>query len=485
MPVAKSESMTAMDPRKTKAIVAVLSIIVNDYLNKVNTLLQAVQRQRKLLHFLALIRQRKREKPTTLPRVPVNCCPSVRNLLLDYLNDERLDFERHFRVSRATFRRISSLFSKARMSGWARELELLIFLHWLGMGTSYRAIANTFGIPRSTIHGVVYRYVNNFSNQAALQIQPPQNETKLRNVADGFTELCSSESFGAAAGVIDTCCITTTSGETSVLVQALCDSRGRFLDFSVGYPVSMEPSEVFQSCPLFEKAVYPPQGYFLIAGEGYPCMLEPLTVMPPFRKPLQDEAEASYNAICYRALTVLHDALVQMTGRWRLVFERRMSTVRQRTAKVVAICAMIHNLCIDQGDVWYEPHGEPTLSMSPAGNFAWCVPGDEEMDDEAGLIARCNLAQALLGESASCQVQLEHDYCGPEDESIPEDAEAASLEEIVEQCFMDVESADAGARATGSSSTEQAPAQEAPPEEGMVEEGIMNQDYVVAAELII
>lgn len=484
MPVAQPAGMAAMDPQKTKAIVAVLSIIVNDYLNKVNTLLQAVQRQRKLLHFLALIRQRKREKPTTLPRVPVNCCPSVRNLLLDYLNDERLDFERHFRVSRATFRRISSLFSKARMSGWARELELLIFLHWLGMGTSYRAIANTFGIPRSTIHGVVYRYVNNFSNQASLQIQPPQNETKLRNLADGFTQLCSSESFGAAAGVIDTCCIATVSGETSVLVQALCDSRGRFLDFSVGYPDTMEPSEVFQSSPLFEKALYPPPGYFLIAGEGYPCMSEPLTVMPPFRKPLQDEAEASFNAICYRALTVLHDALVQMTGRWRLVFERRMSTVRQRTAKVVAICAMIHNLCMDHGDVWFEPHGEPALSMSPAGNFSWCVPGDEEMDDEGGLIARSNLAQALLGESASCQVQLEHDYCGPDDETIPEGAEEASLEEIVEQCFMDVQSAETDTPAATTSSSEQVPAGEAPAE-AMVEEGIMNQDYLVAAELTI
>lgn len=460
-----------IEPRKLKAVVAVLSIMVNDYMCKLNTLLQLVQRQRKLLHALAAIRQKKREKPTSLPRVPVNCCPAVRTLLLDYLHDETLAFERHFRISRGTFRRISSIFTRPRVSGWARELELLIFLHWLAMGTSYRAIANTFGIPRSTIHGVVYRYVNNFANQLSMLIQPPQTEAKLRAVTEGFSALCSSESFGAAAGVIDTCRITTALGETSVLVQALCDSHGHFLDFSVGYPATMDPADVFQASPLYEKASYPPQGYFLIAGEGYPCLMEPLTVLPPFRKPLQDEAEASFNAICNRALTVLHDALTQITGRWRLVFERRLSTVRQRTAKVVAICAMIHNLCVDEGDVWYDVSDEPSLGMEPAGDFSWCVPGDEELDDEGGLIARSNLAQALLTENASCQVQLEHDYCGPEDESLPEEADEALMEVCAEDGVMEVQ--------------EPVEVYAVEQEQGGEAEGVMNQDYLVAAEFTL
>ncbi|KAL3258307.1 hypothetical protein MRX96_016696 [Rhipicephalus microplus] len=347
-----------IEPRKLKAIVAVLSIMVNDYVSKLSTLLQLVHRQRKLLHALAAIRQKKREKPRSLPRVPVNCCPG-----------------------RA---QPPAGLPAQRDAGLRAPLSCSSSFHWLAMGTSYRAIVNTFGIPRSTIHGVVFRYVNNFANQLSMLIQPPQTEAKLRVVTEGFSALCSSESFGAAAGVIDTCRITTALGDTSVLVQALCDSHGHFLDFSVGYPATMDPADVFQASPLYEKPSYPPQGYFLIAGEGYPCLTEPLTVMPPFRKPLQNEAEASFNAICNRGLAVLHDALTQLTGRWRLVFERRLSTV-------VAICAMIHNLCVDEGDVWYDVSDEPSLSMEPAGDFSWCVPGDEELDDEAGLIARSNL----------------------------------------------------------------------------------------------
>ncbi|KAH8036548.1 hypothetical protein HPB51_001367 [Rhipicephalus microplus] len=201
-----------IEPRKLKAIVAVLSIMVNDYVSKLSTLLQLVHRQRKLLHALAAIRQKKREKPRSLPRVPVNCCPAVRNLLLDYLHNETLAFERHFRIGRGTFRRILSL---------------------------------------------------------SMLIQPPQTEAKLRVVTEGFSTLCSSESFGAAAGVIDTCRITTALGDTSVLVQALCDSHGHFLDFSVGYPATMDPADVFQASPLYEKPSYPPQDFTRAQGEAW------------------------------------------------------------------------------------------------------------------------------------------------------------------------------------------------------------------------
>ncbi|CAN8003336.1 unnamed protein product [Ixodes hexagonus] len=462
-----SSALSRMEPHKMKAILAMLTAAVNDYLNKVNLLFQTAQRQRRLLQLLATVRQRKKAKAGSPSRQPVNCCPSVRNLLLDYLHNDQLPFERHFRVGRATFRRICAIFSRPRASGWTRELELLIFLHWLGMGASYRAIAGTFGIPRSTIHNVVYRYVNNLVNHLTLLIHPPRTDAKLREVGEGFAELCSSDAFARAGGVIDTCCITPSSGDTPVLMQALCDSHGRFLDFSVGYPPDMEPSEVFRASPLFEKGDYPPEGYFLIGGEGYPCLSSPVAVMPPFHKPLQDEAEVSFNAVCNRALTVLHDALGQMTSRWKLVFERRLTALRQRTIKVVAICAMIHNICVDEGDVWNDADDDVAdggfgMEFEPAGDFSWCVPGDEEKDDEGGVMGRESLAQMVLSETSSSRVHLEHDYCGPEEEG---DIAEVEEEQHVEVYYV------------GEGRQEVVEVVEPPDEEA-----VMDHDYLVAAE---
>lgn len=412
-----------------------------------------------------------RSSAGSVARLPSKCCPSVRNLLLDYLHNRSLPFERHFRVGRATFRRICNTFSRPRVSGWARELELLIFLHWLGMGASYRAIAGTLGIPRSTIHSVVYRYLNSMVNQLTVVIHPPQTELKVREVGDGFADLCSSEAFSKAVGVIDTCCITPPTGDTSVLMQALCDSQGRFLDFSVGYPASMEPPEVFRASPLFERGNYPPPGYFIIGGEGYPCLSSPMAVMPPFHQPLQDEAEASFNAICHRALTVLHDALGQMTSRWKLVFERRIAALRHRSAKVIATCAMLHNICIDEGDMWNEAddNGDVGLEFEPAGDFSWCVPGDEENDDEGGLMGRTTLAHLVLSETVSSRVQLEHDYCGPEEEKYTD----VQLQE--EAVLVQAQEQEALVQAQEEAALVQA----------QEEAALMDQSYLVAAECTV
>lgn len=57
-------------------------------------------------------------------------------------------------------------------------------------------------------------------NQLTVVIHPPQTELKVREVGDGFADLCSSEAFSKAVGVIDTCCITPPTGDTSVLMQA-------------------------------------------------------------------------------------------------------------------------------------------------------------------------------------------------------------------------------------------------------------------------
>lgn len=127
---------------------------------------------------------------------------------------------------------------------------------------------------------------------------------------------------------------------------------------------------------------------------------------------------------------------------------------------MVAICAMIHNICVDEGDTWNDADdaddGGFGMEFEPAGDFSWCVPGDEEKDDEGGVMGREALAQLVLSETSSSRVHLEHDYCGPEEE-----------EQYVEVHCLD----------------------EAPQQQGVVEvaqqpeeETVMDHDYLVAAE---
>lgn len=367
-----------------------------------------MERQHKLLQMLILLRKRRRASKTVL-RSPTYCCPSVRHLLLDYLRDERLDFERHFRISRPTFHRLRGLLGSQRgaATGWGVEVELLVFLHWLSAGASYRAVSTVFGIPRTSVHNIVYRYVDALVGRIRDVIRVPQTREELQIVCSGFAALCrTSGAVSRVAGVIDSCSVQPSTGDVTVQMQAVCDHRGRFLDFSVGYPASFSPAEVFRASPFYENGAYPPNDdCFLVGGEGYPCLLKPVPIVAPYPEPTGSDAEAAFNVVCRRALAVLHDAFVQMTGRWKAVFERCLKVLPRRTAKVVAVCALVHNVCIEEGHPWKEAHGEREglEVVSPAQV--------SQADAESALALRALLAQRAADDALrTFRINLDHDY---------------------------------------------------------------------------
>ncbi|XP_064479768.1 uncharacterized protein LOC135393204 [Ornithodoros turicata] len=388
--------------RKNALIATVAAGVATKYISHVNLLLQMMERQCKLLQMLILLRKRRRA--FKIHRSPTYCCQSVKNLLLDYLRDETLDFDRHFRISRRTFHRLRQLVGgQSGSTGWTTDIELLIFLHWLSAGASYRAISNTFGIPRTSAHNIVYRYVDDLVSRIRDVIRVPQTQEHLEAICTGFASLCrTSGPVSRVAGVIDSCSVQPSTGDATVQMQAVCDHEGRFLDFSVGYPSSFSPGEVFRASPFYENAAYPPtEGCFLIGGEGYPCLVKPVPIMAPFPEPTKTDVETAFNTVCRRAIAVLHEAFVQLTGRWKAVFERCLKVLPRRTAKVVAVCALIHNICLEEDDVWKEGRGLEVVLPTQGS----------QGDADTGVALRELLAQQAADDALrTFRVSLDHDY---------------------------------------------------------------------------
>ncbi|XP_064465338.1 uncharacterized protein LOC135376803 [Ornithodoros turicata] len=188
----------------------------------------------------------------------------MRNMFLEYLTNERLDFKHHFRMSRESFRMLLQVLWKdqpEKTHGWSQKIELLTFLFWLGCGSAFRIVACCFNLPRTTTFNIVNRVLKLITAKVHLMIYTPPADKRLE-MQHGFATLSGSSRFMRFVGAIDGCHVRVLAPEAlhddyinrkrfySVQLQAVCDHEGTFLDIFAGYPGSVHDSRVLRNSPL-------------------------------------------------------------------------------------------------------------------------------------------------------------------------------------------------------------------------------------------
>lgn len=100
------------------------------------------------------------------------------------MNGDDSKCKKHLRVSYNTIRRLAHEVAP-KLFGWDTILETLVFLLWLGSGSSYRIISLCTGIPKSTVFDIVNKYLTFLSTNVSNYIKfPDQNE--LITIGSGF-----------------------------------------------------------------------------------------------------------------------------------------------------------------------------------------------------------------------------------------------------------------------------------------------------------
>ncbi|XP_038153380.1 protein ALP1-like [Cyprinodon tularosa] len=265
-----------------------------------------------------------------------------------------------FRLSRESLAVLLDLLCQERRHGWGATIETLVFLFWLASGESYRVVARVFGMPRSTVHRIVHR----------------------------VTEEVVAIPFLKAAGAIDGChvrikppsgpdghCYRNRKLFSSIILQAVCDHQGRFIDTYVGWPGSVHDSRVLRNSPLYRRAIYPPPGHFILADGGYPCLQHPLPLITPFKRPVQGVGALRINSHHSRARSIIERAFGRMKTRFRAIFLQALEVYHTFVPQVITACAVLHNICLGAGDI-----------MAPEDEEQDDMPEDEEGENvlEAG-----------------------------------------------------------------------------------------------------
>ncbi|XP_035760227.1 protein ALP1-like, partial [Neolamprologus brichardi] len=261
-----------------------------------------------------------------------------------------------FRLSRESLKVLLNLLNQDRPHGWGAPIEVLVFIFfWLASGASYRVVSRVFAIPRSTVHRIVHRVTEEVVAIRHQVIHLPRTPEDLDVLSHGFAGLARHRAFLKAAGAVDSChvhikppsgpdgqCYRNRKLFPSILLQAVCDHQGRFIDTYVGWPGSVHDSRVLRNSPLYRQAIYPPPGHFILEDGGYPCLQHPLPLITPYKRPVQGVGAQCFNSHHSRARSIIERAFGMMKTRFWAIFLQAL--------EVITACAVLHNICLGAGD---------------------------------------------------------------------------------------------------------------------------------------
>lgn len=193
----------------------------------------------------------------------------------------------------------------------------------------------------------------------------------------------------------------------SILVQALVDSEGRFLDISAGWPCTFKPQSILHQTKLFlrveeSRELLNGPCYQLSDGNSVPqyilgdsCFpLLPWLITPYVRSYEEGDsfgsAEKEFNAVHNRAMGLVEMAFGRVRARWQLLSKMWKEECVGYLPFVIVMGCFLHNFLIKCS----EPLPEENVGDSREGEEE-LTPVSEVEVDESGRKIRDAIAQHL------------------------------------------------------------------------------------------
>ena len=290
------------------------------------------------------------------------------------------EFFRHqLRVRRETFNTIITILGPKLVRKNSRfraclppEKVLAVGLFRLAHGTSYKTIASSFNVGKSTAVEAVQDVVQGLCELRADHIRFPETLAEVNETTRTFDGVCSLPNI---LGVIGSFHVGIKAPQESsaeylrinqqydFIHQAVVNGEKLFTDFACGFPGSMTNSDVLKNSAIFTRVqrgeiVNAPalhiRGHvvlpYLVGDSSYP--LFPF-LMTPYPEDTTHPDEATFNKELASARVQVDHAFNMLRNRWRTLQKRCDSNITFAETTVLA-CAVLHNICIRKGDVWLE-----------------------------------------------------------------------------------------------------------------------------------
>ncbi|KAI3524388.1 hypothetical protein L1887_03042 [Cichorium endivia] len=322
-------------------------------------------------------------------------------------------FSESFRMSRQSFSYLLALLTPSLSSltippNYAVSATLFRLAH----AASFNAVARRFDLDSPTACRVFYvvckAIIDNLGHFFELR-------TDLNRIVLGFGWISLPNCCGVLG--IDSFAVKgNLFGENgSVMVQALVDSEGRFLDVSAGWPSTMKPemalrqSELFSAIeesrelligPSYELNDGTPIPQYILGESCYPLLPWLIT---PFTKSDTDDHEdeddvndgclnlssskQAFNSVHNRGMELLDTAFGRLRSRWRILSKEWMEESIESFPYVVVACCLLHNFLIKSNEEFPDEDSDYMRNHD--------LPDYEGEGDETGERIRSAIASDL------------------------------------------------------------------------------------------
>lgn len=135
----------------------------------------------------------------------------------------------------------------------------------------------------------------------------------------------------------------------SLTLQGVCDNKKKFLDASTGYPSKIHDARIFRRSRIASTL---PQlcssKYHIVGDAAYPFREYLMTPIRDYGT--LDSTKKSFNARLSGTRVLIENAFGDLKNRFRQLQRLDMWTV-DNMSKFIISCCVLHNLCIDCGDL--------------------------------------------------------------------------------------------------------------------------------------
>ncbi|XP_059219925.1 putative nuclease HARBI1 [Stomoxys calcitrans] len=275
-------------------------------------------------------------------------------------------FVSNFRLNKASFRYVLRTISQklrdpSRSTCVPKTLRLAATLRILAEGSYQKGAGNDFnvGLAQPTMSCVFHECIDAmYSELCSKWITFKMSEREKMEIKEHFY---GQTRFPGVIGCIDGTHIKILAptlserwkyynrkGFYSLNVMVVCDHKLRIRYISPSHPGSAHDSLVWNvsdlKAYLAERYNNGERNTWLLGDAGYP--LEPYLITP-FRAAEEGSAESRFNTVHSKARNIVERTIGVAKNRFRcLLGARQLHYSPEMAAKITAVCAALHNICI-------------------------------------------------------------------------------------------------------------------------------------------